>query len=324
LALNGLAWAWAVAAFHSYPLLLGIALLAYSLGLRHGVDADHIAAIDNVTRKLMHAGQRPVSVGLYFSLGHCTVVLMASIILAATASAMNGRLQQLRDIGSVVGTLVSALFLFAIALMNVLVLVSLCRVLLRVRDGGAYPDEQLDPLPRGCGLLTRMFRPLFRLITRSWHMYPLGLLFGLGFDTATEIAVLGISATQAAKGLPLWSILVFPVLFTAGMSLIDTVDGTLMLGAYGWAFIQPIRKLYYNLTITFISVAIAIWIGSVEVLGLWAGNMSHGRPSWDVVSALNGNLGTLGFIIIGVFMLCWLISITVYRMKRYDHLEGGG
>ena len=319
---NALAWIWAGAAFHGYPLLLGVALLAYSLGLRHAVDADHIAAIDNVTRKLMQAGKRPVSVGLFFSLGHSTVVMLASILLATVASAMQGRFHQLKEVGGIVGTSVSALFLFGIALMNILILRSVYHVFRRVRSGGAYIVEDADGLLASEGVLTRFFRPLFKLITRSWHMYPLGILFGLGFDTASEIGVLGISATQATKGLPIWSILAFPLLFTAGMSLIDTLDGTLMVGAYGWAFSSPIRKLYYNMTITLVSVVIAILVGSIEALGMLAGKMNLRGSLWDVVNAVNANFGIVGYVIIGVFLVSWLLAVAIYRGNRYDGIKG--
>jgi nickel/cobalt transporter (NiCoT) family protein len=319
---NTLAWFWACAAFHGYPLLLGVALLAYSLGLRHAVDADHIAAIDNVTRKLMQVGQRPVSVGLFFSLGHSTVVVLASILLASTATAVQERLHRFGDVGGIVGTTVSALFLFAIALMNALILRSAYRVFRRVRSGGAFVDVETDLLFASRGVLTRLFRPLFKLISRSWHMYPLGFLFGLGFDTATEIGVLGISATQATKGLPIWSIMVFPVLFTAGMSLIDSLDGTLMLGAYGWAFINPFRRLYYNMTITSVSVVIAVLVGSIEALGLLADTMNLKGPLWNVVNAMNEHFGMVGYVIIGVFLISWLLAVANYRIKGYDDMNG--
>src|ERR1700722_20137402 len=243
-------WLWAIVAFHPYPLLLGTALLAYSLGLRHAVDADHIAAIDNVTRKLMHEGKRPVAVGLMFSLGHSTIVVLGSAAIAATALALHHRIGAVRNIGGVIGTLVSALFLFGIAFVNLVVLRSVCGAFVRVRRGEPYVEEDFDLLLGNRGLLSRLFRPIFNLIQSSWHMYPLGILFGLGFDTATEIGLLGISAAEASKGLSLSSILVFPVLFAAGMSLIDSTDNVLMLGAYGWAFVKPVRKLYYNITIT--------------------------------------------------------------------------
>ena len=249
-AANLLAWALALLAFRGTPVLLGTALLAYSFGMRHAVDADHIAAIDNVTRKLMQQGQRPVGVGFFFSLGHWTVVTLASAAIALAAAAVETRFAAFKELGRLVSMSVSAGFLFLIALLNLVVLVQLYRAFHRVKRGGRYVEEDLDLFLARRGLLGRLFRPLFRFIGASWQMYPLGFLFGFGFDTSTEVALLGISATQAAHGLPLWSILVFPALFTAGMSLIDTADGVLMLGAYGWAFMKPPRKLYYNLTIT--------------------------------------------------------------------------
>src|SRR6201987_633962 len=215
------AWVWAFVAFRHYPALVGTAFLAYSLGLRHPVDADHIAAIDNVTRKLMQEGKRPVAVGFMFSLGHSTIVVLGSIALAGTAIALQHRIDAAKSIGGVVGTLISALFLFAIAIVNLIVLNSVFRAFLRVRRGEPYVEEDFDLLLGNRGFLARLFRPVFRMICGSWHMYPLGILFGLGFDTATEIGVLGISAAEATKGLSLCSILVFPALFAAGMSLID-------------------------------------------------------------------------------------------------------
>jgi high-affinity nickel-transport protein len=321
LAFNVAAWLWALVAFRHFPLLLGTAFLAYSFGLRHAVDADHIAAIDNVTRKLMQEGKRPVSVGFLFSLGHSTIVVIGSVAIAATALLLQYRVESFRSIGGVIGTLVSTLFLFGIAAANLVVLRSIYAVFTRVRSGGAYVEEDLDLLLADRGFLSRLFRPMFALITRSWHMYPLGVLFGLGFDTATEIGLLGISAAEASKGLSLWSIMVFPALFAAGMSLIDTTDNILMLGAYGWAFVKPIRKLYYNLTITFVSVVVALVVGGIEALGLLAGQFRLGGMFWDAVRKLNENFGTLGYFIIGLFALSWIVSIAFYRWRRYDELE---
>jgi high-affinity nickel-transport protein len=321
LAFNVAAWLWALVAFRHFPLLLGTAFLAYSFGLRHAVDADHIAAIDNVTRKLMQEGKRPVSVGFLFSLGHSTIVVIGSVAIAATALLLQYRVESFRSIGGVIGTLVSTLFLFGIAAANLVVLRSIYAVFTRVRSGGAYVEEDLDLLLADRGFLSRLFRPMFALITRSWHMYPLGVLFGLGFDTATEIGLLGISAAEASKGLSLWSIMVFPALFAAGMSLIDTTDNILMLGAYGWAFVKPIRKLYYNLTITFVSVVVALVVGGIEALGLLAGQFRLGGMFWDAVRKLNENFGTLGYFIIGLFAVSWIVSIAFYRWRRYDELE---
>jgi nickel/cobalt transporter (NiCoT) family protein len=317
------AWIWAGLAFHHYPVLLGTALLAYSFGLRHAVDADHIAAIDNVTRKLMQEGKRPVAVGFMFSLGHSTVVVLGSAAIAGAALALQHRFDAIRNVASVVGTLVSAFFLFAIALVNLIVLRSIYRTFVRVRRGEPYMDEDFDLLLGSRGFLTRLFRPVFRMIGRSWHMYPLGVLFGLGFDTATEIGLLGISAAEAAKGLPFWAILVFPVLFAAGMSLIDTTDNILMLGAYGWAFVKPIRKLYYNITITCVSVAVALVVGGIEVLGLLGEHFHFQGWFWSAVVHLNDNFGTLGFFIVGLFALSWIVSIAFYKWRRFDDLEPG-
>src|SRR5882762_3114517 len=265
---NVLAWLWALTEFRDYPVLLGTALLAYSFGLRHAVDADHIAAIDNVTRKLMQEGKRPVTVGFFFSLGHSTIVVLASVAVAASALAFRQEFETFHQVGGVIGTLVSAFFLLAIAVMNIVITAGVYRTFQRVKAGGCYVEEDLNALLAGRGFLARLFRPLFAMIRHSWQMYPLGFLFGLGFDTATEIGLLGISAAEASKGLPVWSILVFPALFTAGMSLADTLDSVLMLGAYGWAFTKPLRKLYYNMTITFVSVVVALAVGGIEALGL--------------------------------------------------------
>ena len=321
LAGNLAAWICAVLVFRDQPLVLGTALLAYGFGLRHAVDADHIAAIDNVTRKLMQEGKRPVSVGFFFAMGHSTVVILAAAGVAATATVLTAHFEQIRNVGGIIGTLVSALFLFAIAAMNLVILRSIWRTYRHVRGGGRYVDEDFDILLNSRGLLARLFRPLFRLVTSSWHMFPLGFLFGLGFDTATEVALLGISATEAAKGISIWSIMVFPALFAAGMSLIDTTDGVLMLGAYDWAFVKPIRKLYYNLTITLGSVVVAFLIGGIEALGLVGGQLGLSGWFWDGIGALNDNFNTLGFIIIGVFMAAWVISIVVYRYRDLDNLE---
>ena len=320
-AFNVGAWIWAGMAFHRYPVLLGTALLAYSFGLRHAVDADHIAAIDNVTRKLMQDGKRPVAVGFMFSLGHSTVVVLGSAAIAEAALVLQHRLDAIRSIASVVGSLVSAFFLFAIAIINLVVLRSIYRTFVRVRRGEPYVEEDLNLLLSGRGFLSRIFRPMFHMIDRSWHMYPLGVLFGLGFDTATEVGVLGISAAEAAKGLSFWAILVFPVLFAAGMSLIDTTDNILMLGAYGWAFVKPIRKLYYNITITSVSVVVALVVGGIEALGLLGEHFHFEGWFWDSVARLNDNFGTLGYFIVGLFALSWIVSIAVYKWRRFDELD---
>jgi len=321
IAANVAIWVWALIAFNEHPLLLGTVFLAYSLGLRHAVDADHIAAIDNVTRKLMQEGKRPVAVGFFFSLGHSTVVVLASIGVAATAAVFNDQLEDFRTISGMIGTSVSAAFLLLIAAINIFILVNVYNTFQRVKNGGAYVADDLDLMLARNGVFARLFRRLFRLIERSWHMYPLGFLFGLGFDTATEVGLLGISAAEASNGLSMWSILVFPALFTAGMTLIDTTDSILMVGAYGWAFVKPIRKLYYNLTITFVSVVVAVIVGGVEALGLLADRLGLQGGFWEAVSGLNDNFGALGYLIIGIFAVSWIVSILLYRLNGYDRLE---
>jgi len=322
-AANLSAWAWAFAAFYGNTVLLGAALLAYGLGLRHAVDADHIAAIDNVTRKLMQDGKRPISVGFFFALGHSTVVIIATAAIAVTASTLQDRFPALLAVGGVIGTTVSAGFLFIIAMINLVVLAGVYRLFQRVKRGGSYAEDELNAFLAQRGVLGRVFRRLFRLIEQSWQMYPLGFLFGLGFDTATEIGLLGISASEAAKGLSVCSILVFPALFTAGMSLLDTTDGVLMLGAYGWASMNPVRKLYYNLTITGVSVVIAFAIGGIEALGLVADQFSLTGGVWDAVNAANDNFGAIGCAIIAIFVASWLISFIVYRVRGYERLATG-
>lgn len=321
IAFNAGAWLWAFAAFHRYPFLMGTSLLAWSFGLRHAVDADHIAAIDNVTRKLMQEGKRPLDVGLMFSLGHSTIVVLASVGIAAASLAMKSHLGALKDIGGIVGTLVSACFLFAIALANLCALKTAIAAFRRVRRGLSYTQEDLDALMAGTGFFARIFRPAFALVTRGRHMYFLGLLFGLGFDTATEVGLLGMSAAGAAQGMPIWSILVFPALFTAGMTLVDTTDNILMLGAYGWAFVKPVRKLYYNITITSISILVALAVGGIEGLGLLADQLRLGGPFWDSIGVLNNNFGLAGYAVAGVFAACWLCSMAIYRWKRFDEQQ---
>ncbi len=320
---NIAAWLWAWIVFVNRPTLLGTALLAYMFGLRHAFDADHIAAIDNVVRRLMQEGKAPYSVGLFFSLGHSSIVVLASIAIAATATTMQGSLEAFHDLGGIIGTAVSAFFLLMIGIANLFILSAIWSAFTRARHGEPIVDEDLDALLAGRGLMARIFRPLFRAVSRSWHMYPIGFLFGLGFDTATEIGLLGISASQAARGMSFWTILVFPALFTAGMSLMDTTDGALMTRAYGWAFVNPIRKLWYNLTITAASVVVALFIGGIEALGLIGGKLGLEGGFWGAVASLNDNLGNFGFAVVGIFIASWLISTLVYWVKGYGRLQAG-
>lgn len=321
LAANIGAWVWALMAFHHHPVLLGTSLLAYCFGLRHAVDADHIAAIDNVTRKLMQERKRPITVGLFFSIGHSLVLVIGVAAIVLMAAAVGKGFDNFNNACGVVGTLVSTIFLLLIAVMNLLIAIAVYRTFRHVRNGGRYVEEDFDMLLNKRGVLARFFRPMFRLVEQSWHMAPLGFLFGLGFDTATEVSLLGIAAVEASKGMSLWSVMSFPLLFGAGMSLVDTTDGIMMLGAYGWAFVKPIRKLYYNLTITLVSVAVALIIGSIEGLGLVGGELNLSGWFWGKIGLLNDHFGYLGYAIIGIFIVSWIVSTLVYRLKRYDDLE---
>ena len=271
----------------------------------------------------MQQGQRPVGVGFFFSLGHSAVVVLLSIGVAFAASALTSRFDSLKAFGDVVGTLISALFLFAIAIFNIIVLISIYRTFQAVKRGKPFVEEDFDVLLNNRGFLARIFRPLFRLVTKSWHMLPIGFLFGLGFDTATEVALFGISAVQATNGASLATIMVFPALFAAGMTLIDTTDGVLMLGAYGWAFMKPVRKLYYNMTITAVSVVVALIVGGLETLNLIGDELglTDGGGFWGAIGAINDNFGILGYIIIGIFLVAWIGSVVVYKLKGYDELE---
>jgi high-affinity nickel-transport protein len=320
-ALNAVSWIWAGLALHHYPLLMGTALLAYTLGLRHAVDADHIAAIDNVTRKLMHQGQRPLAVGLYFSFGHSTVVFALSLLIAAASFALNSRFSAWAGAAGIFGTCVSATFLLGIAGANLVVLAETYRKFQDVKNGRPCEDDGTQVFPSGGGLFGRFARSAFGLINRSSQMYLVGLLFGLGFDTATEVGLLGISAKEAASGLNIWSILIFPTLFTCGMALVDTADGIAMLGAYEWAFINPIRKLYYNLTMIAVSVAVAVLVGGIEILGIIQDHWKTQGHVWDVVAQLNGHFGLVGFAVLGIFVCMWATSIAIYRLKGFDQIR---
>src|SRR6266566_2838234 len=317
---NIAAWAVAFVGFSiQYPTLLGVALLAYTFGLRHSVDADHISAIDNVTRKLMQENKRPVAVGFFFSLGHSTVVIALTIAIAIAATIIQTSIPALKNAGGLIGTSVSAIFLFLIAIINMLVLWEIFQMFRKVKRGEEYNDMTLDEFLNQRGLMGRFFRPLLRLVDKSWKMYPVGVLFGLGFDTATEVGILGIAAVEAGKGLPILYILIFPALFTAGMCLMDSTDGILMLGAYGWAFVKPVRKLYYNLNITLVSVLVALVVGTIEVMSIIAMEFHLSGGMWDYL--VNLDFGLLGGIIIGIFIACWAVSTIIYKVKRYDDIE---
>jgi high-affinity nickel-transport protein len=315
---NAAVWTWAVIALAGRPTLLGTAFLAYVLGLRHAVDADHIAAIDNVVRKLMQEGKRPLSVGLFFSLGHSLSIALATAAIAATAFALQGRFADFKAIGSVIGTGASAFFLLAIAAINLVILRGVWKSFRRARRGEPVAEQELNLLLSGRGLLARLFRPLFRMVSRSWQMFPVGCLFGLGFDTATEISLFAVAASQASGGMTFGTIMIFPALFTAGMTLVDTTDSVLMVGAYGWAFLNPIRKIWYNLTITAVSVVVALLIGGLEALGLIADKLGLEGRFWSAIGDLNGGLANFGYLVIGIFIASWAVSYLLYRWQGLD------
>lgn len=298
---------------------IGVGLTAYTLGMRHAFDADHIAAIDNTTRKLMHDGQRPLSVGFFFSLGHSTVVFGLALLLSLGVRAIAGPVENdsstLHHYTGLIGTTVSGTFLYVIAIVNIAVLVGILRVFRRMR-AGQYDEQELETQLAQRGFLNRILGPVMKSVTAPWQMYPIGLLFGLGFDTATEVALLVLAGTSAAAGLPWYAILCLPILFAAGMSLLDTLDGSFMNFAYGWAFAEPVRKVYYNITITALSVAVALIIGTIELLGLLADQLGWSGGFWDWISGLNLNL--VGYLIVGLFILTWVIALLTWRYARIE------
>ncbi|WP_037918568.1 Nickel transporter NicT [Actinacidiphila yeochonensis] len=293
---------------------VGIGLTAYTLGMRHAFDADHIAAIDNTTRKLMHEGKRPLSVGFWFSLGHSSIVFGLSLLLSFGVKSLAGPVQDdgstLHDVTGWIGTTVSGAFLYAIAIINLLILGGIWKLFRRMREG-FYDEAALEEHLNNRGLMNRLLGRVMKSVTKPWQMYPLGLLFGLGFDTATEIALLVLAGSGAASGLPWYAILCLPVLFAAGMCLLDTIDGSFMNFAYEWAFSQPVRKVYYNLTITGLSVAVALIIGTVELLGLVADKAHLHGAFWDWVGGLD--LNTVGYVIVGLFILTWAVALMVWK-----------
>jgi nickel/cobalt transporter (NiCoT) family protein len=325
----------AVVAPHHYRLggsgafVVGTGLTAYTLGLRHAFDADHISAIDNTTRKLMADGKRPMSVGFFFSLGHSTVVFALAFLFALGIRALSGPITSngstLHSVTSWIGTGVSGTFLYVIAALNLVILSGIIKVFLEMRTG-RYNEAELERQLDSRGLMNRFFGRFTRAITKPWQMYPIGVLFGLGFDTATEVSLLFLAAGAAGAGLPFYAILCLPILFAAGMSLLDTIDGSFMNFAYGWAFSKPVRKVFYNLTITGLSVAIALVIGTIELVGLLASKLGAQGSFWAWWEHININ--TLGFIIVGMFVLTWVVALAIWRLGRIEerwstHLAGG-
>ena len=299
---------------------LGLGITAYTLGMRHAFDADHIGAIDNVTRKLMNEGQRPLSVGFFFSLGHSTIVFALATLLAFGIRGLSGAVgddsSTLHQVTGLIGPGVSGFFLVLVGLLNLVVLVGIVRVFRRMRQG-EYDEAQLEQQLDARGFMTRLYGRATRAIKKPWQMYPLGLLFGLGFDTATEIALLATAgAAAASSGIPFYAILCLPILFAAGMSLLDTIDGAFMNFAYGWAFAKPVRKIYYNITITALSVAVALIIGTIELVVVFSDKLSLTGGVWDLVSGLD--LNYVGYGIVGLFVLTWVLALAVWRFGRIE------
>ncbi len=314
---NALAWAWAFALYADRPAIVGTAMLAWLLGLRHAVDADHIAAIDNVVRKLVQDGDAPRAAGLYFALGHSSVVVIATLVVSLVAgSGVLNEESAIRTIGATIGTSVSSGFLLLIAFANLILFMNLWRQSAQPCTEALSCVNREQAASAGRGILMRLLRPVLRLVGRAWHMYPLGFLFGLGFDTASEIGLLSLSATEAARGASLAHILVFPALFAAAMATVDTADSMLMVGAYRWAHTDPARKLRYNLVITGASVAIALVIGSVEAFTLLAPRLGLSGGLWDAISSLNGYVSNLGVVVMCLFLALWIGAVVIMRRQR--------
>jgi high-affinity nickel-transport protein len=298
---------------------VGVGLTAYTLGMRHAFDADHISAIDNTTRKLMADGKRPMSVGFFFSLGHSTIVFGLSFLFAIGVRALNGQVEndgsQLHNVTGLIGTGVSGTFLYLIAILNVMILVGIIRVFREMRSG-RFDEAELEHHLNTRGLMNRFYGRFTKMVRKPWQMYPIGVLFGLGFDTATEVALLFLAAGAAGAGLPFYAILCLPILFAAGMSLLDTIDGAFMTVAYGWAFSRPVRKVYYNITVTGLTVLVALVIGTIELAGIVAQHLNASGAFWVWVE--NIDINTLGFIIVGMFVATWVIALSVWHFGRIE------
>jgi nickel/cobalt transporter (NiCoT) family protein len=298
---------------------LGVGVTAYTLGLRHAFDADHIGAIDNTTRKLMAEGQRPLSVGFFFSLGHSSIVFALGLLVTLGVRGLSGALESdassLHTATGLIGPLVSGSFLFLIGLLNLVILVNIVGIFRRMRRG-EYDEAELEHELASRGFMNRFYGRATRAIRKPWQMYPLGCLFGLGFDTATEIGLLVLAGGAAASGLPFYAILCLPILFAAGMSLFDTIDGAFMNFAYGWAFSQPVRKIFYNITVTGLSVTVALLIGSLELLAVLADKLSLSGGLWDFVAGID--LNAIGYLVVGLFVLTWALALAIWRYGRIE------
>lgn len=303
----------------SGPFGVGVGITAYTLGLRHAFDADHIGAIDNTTRKLISDGQRPLGVGSFFSLGHSTIVFALAVLLSLGIRGLSGAVDndasELHRVTGLIGPSVSGSFLILIGILNLLVLVSIVKLSRRMREG-RYSEQELEAQLRKRGLMNRFYSRASDSITRSWQMYPLGILFGLGFDTATEIALLATAGAAAASSLPWYAILCLPILFAAGMSLLDTLDGAFMSFAYGWAFAKPVRKIFYNVAVTALSVVVALLIGLIELISVLSDKLSLTGFPWDRISSLD--LNYLGYAIVAGFVLTWAIALAVWHLGKIE------
>jgi high-affinity nickel-transport protein len=313
---------WGLFVFYSsrYPALAGLGVLAYSFGLRHAFDADHIAAIDNTTRRLLEQGRRPLGAGFFFSLGHSTIVFSLAAGLAVAARSVQSWIPRFQDYGGDVGASVSGTFLWIIGVLNLIVLLDIVRISRELRRGD-YDRQRLDARLDDRGLMSRFF--LGRVsgaVSKSWHMYPLGILFGLGFDTATEVGLLALAAGVASHSVPFLAVLSLPILFAAGMSLMDTADGAFMTQAYGWAFSNPVRKIYYNITVTALTVTIALAVGSVELLQVFATRFGLDSGFWSFLNALD--FERLGYVVVGLFAATWAGSVAIWKTRRIDERWG--
>ncbi len=310
---NIFAWIWALKSFYFSSLLLNTAFLAWVFGLRHAVDADHIAAIDNVVRQFTQHKKPSLATGLWFALGHSSIVILFCLIVALFANRFKSQIEAFQLVGGTLAIFISGSFLLIIAFINFFIFLKIWKIFKKFRANKFHSIENIDNILATRGFLTRFLKPAFQMVSKEWHMFPLGFLFGLGFDTATEIGLLGIAAIQAAKGMSTWDIMIFPVLFTCGMTLIDTTDSIVMTGAYNWAFKEPLRKLWYNLTMTGISILVAIVIGGIEILELLQEKFQLSGFFWDQIQKIQENLGSAGFIIISIFILCWISSFTIFH-----------
>src|SRR5262245_9065137 len=298
------------------PALAGLGSLAYTFGLRHAFDADHIAAIDNTTRKFLQDGRRSIGVGFFFSLGHSTIVFSLAAGLAVAAKTVDSRIPAFQDYGGSIGASVSGSFLLLIGLLNLAVLLDILGVFRQMKQG-VYDEQQLEQALQSQGLMSRFFlRRVGDRIDASWKMYPLGVLFGLGFDTATEIGLLAIAAGVATHQAPFLAVISLPIIFAAGMSLMDTVDGAFISHAYGWAFANPVRKVYYNITVTSLSVAVALVIGIIELLQVFAAKLSLDGGFWAVLAGLN--FGNIGYLVVGLFVATWAFSLVLWKTRRIE------